>query len=296
MKPKWTIYRLPVEYPQANGGKAMYYSTHLFGEETKFHSEPFSRDFLGLLFNLGSEIKIQVGISHCTVARNQFSILYLPKGCCDLTVTAGKHDAFYIQFDSFYLKKIMEIFPILDGFLKNVEATIPRILNGEHLVITPKIRAEIKDVIHNDYVSRSREMYLESKFGGIIIESLVNRKKNWLPGFDDTEINKIRQAYVWITENVKAHHTVGIIADKLDIDKRKLGKGFRLLFNTTVHSFVIDERLKIAIRLLRDTRHGIGNIAKTVGYSNRKTFTKLFKRKFGHPPITLVRNHKGYEK
>jgi AraC-like DNA-binding protein len=285
MDRKMTIY-----YPQSDDERAMYHFVHLFEQETKFPSEP-SCEFLGIFFNLGgSEIKIQVGTSRHTLTRNQFAIVYLPEACCELTYTVGKHNHFITQFETSYLKKIAEVFPILDGLLDKVENRIPTIVSTIHFSITPKTRVEINQVIHNDYTGRFRDLYLGCKFEDIIIDALANLKKEGLPGFDDTEIAKIKQAYTRISSNAKARHTVSMIADELAIDKRKLEKGFRLLFNTTVHSFILDERLKIAVRLLRDTTRGISEIAKSVGYSNRKTFTKLFKRKFGYPPIALRDN------
>jgi AraC-like DNA-binding protein len=265
----------------------MHHFVHSFDQETKFHSEP-SCDFLGLVFNLGSsEIKIQVGMHAHTLARNQFTIAYLPAACCELTFAAGRHNFFILQFETSYLKKKAEVFPILDGLLEKVENKIPNVLNAEHLAITHKTLAQINEVIRNQYTGRLREMYLECKFESIIIHSLADRKKEGISGLDDIEIDKIKKAYARIKESVKAHHTVSMIADELGMDKRKLEKGFLLLYKTTVYRFIVDERLKIARGLLRDTTRSVSEIAKIVGYPSRKTFTKIFTRKFGYPPTQL---------
>jgi AraC-like DNA-binding protein len=279
--------KLTIYYPHLEDERTMYHYVHQFEQETKFAPEP-SLEFIGLLFNLGSsEIKIQLPKSQHILARNQFTILYLPQGCCEVTYAAGKHNFFVTQFEISYLEKIAEVFPILDGLLEKVEKKIPTVVNAGHLLITPKTRGKINDVIHNQYTGQFRKMYLHVKFEDIIIQSLADRKKDGVPGLNDLEIDKIKKAYARIANNVKSHDTISMIADEIGLDKRKLEKGFLLLYKTTVHRFIIDERLKIAVGLLRDTTRSINEIAKSVGYTSRKTFTKLFKRKYGYPPSTL---------
>jgi AraC-like DNA-binding protein len=280
------IYRLPPDYPEGKENRAMYYSSRFFEEETRFRPEP-PCEFLGIFFNLGSEIKIQVGSSEHTIGRNQFSIMYLPEACCGLTFTKGKHNSFCIHFRTSYLNKIAGIFPILDGLPDKVEKKIATVLNAGRLVITPEIRAKINDVIHNTYTGQVSELWLESRFIGIIILSLVHREIEVSTGLDETEIEKVRKAHALILRDVQAHRTVGMIADELQISQRKLERGFRILFHTTVYGFIIDERMKKAVALLRDTPRSISEIAKTVGYPSLKTFSKIFKRKFGHPPMQL---------
>jgi AraC-like DNA-binding protein len=153
--------------------------------------------------------------------------------------------------------------------------------------ITPEILSRINDVIHNQYTGPGGEIYLEARFIDIIILSLTYRKKETYRGLDENDIKKIKEAHSWITRNIQAHHTINMITDELHISKQKLQKGFKVLFGTTVHQLIVDERLKKAVVLLRDTTKGIGEIAKTVGYPNRKGFSKLFRQKFGYPPAEL---------
>lgn len=282
MNRKLTIYD-----PHADDERAMYHFVHLFEQETKFAPEP-TIEFLGVIFNLGgTEIKIQMRTSQHILSRNHFAIVYMTPACCELTYAAGKHNFFVTQFEPPYLKKLAQAFPILDGLMENVENKIPTVLNAEHFVITPRTLAEINKVIRNDFTGRLREMFLECKFEDIVLTSLADQKKEDIPELDTIGIAKIKLAYARIKENVKAQHTVSLIADELDLDRRKLEKGFLLLYKTTVHKFIIDERMRLAVGLLRDTTRSISEIAKAVGFRTRKAFTKSFTRKYGYPPSTL---------
>jgi AraC-like DNA-binding protein len=281
------VYKFQLGYPSGPHKGVMYYNSNFFENETKNYSEP-SCDFLGLIFNLGSEIKIQLaGNSERSIGRNQFNLMYLPKESSEFTFTQGRHDSFCIKLQLSYLHTIVATFPILESFLDKVDQRIPLIMNVESFEMTPNLRIGISDVIHNKYSGELRDVYLESKFLDIIIQSFVHREKESWPGFDETDIQKIKQAHTRITEDTQRLPTVSLLADELDIDQRKLERGFKILFNTTVYNFIVEERMKKAVVLLRDTTMSISGIGTLVGYSNLRTFSKIFKRRFGYPPKEL---------
>lgn len=280
-------YTFPLEYLGTVHIGTMHYNSRVFDEETKFQSEP-SQEFLGLFFNLNNEIKYQIkGASQYTLGRNQFNLLYLPKACCEFIFKKGSHASFCVDLPLSYMRLIAENFPKINNFLDEIKEKIPIALSEEYLTISPEIRDKIHSVLYNKFPGEVVDDYLRGKFVEITILSLEHRQRNTYPGFNEAEVEKIRQAYARIINDIQAPHNVSLIADELDISQRKLERGFRILFHTTVYNFLVEERMKRAISLLRDTTMPVREVAVLVGYPNARAFSNLFRKRFGYSPSLM---------
>lgn len=276
-------YTFPLDYPHKGDEGTMHYCSNLFPKETKVQYD-LAHDLTGLYFNLSNEIKCQVSeTAEHTIGRNQFNMLYLPKGChCQLTFEKGNYESFFIELPIPLLKMIIENFPFVGNFLEEACQKMPFVMNGQG--ITPAMREYIANVIFVKYSVVDGEVLLRARFVDIMILCFEHRQQDEYPGFDKDDIEKIREAYALIMEDIKAPHSVNQLADNLNIEQRKLERGFRILFQTTVYNFLVEERMKKAIALLRDTTLSIGEVAASVGYPKAREFTNIFKRKFGFSP------------
>lgn len=81
--------------------------------------------------------------------------------------------------------------------------------------------------------------------------------------------------------------TLGQIARRCGLNRTKLSRGFRELFNCTVSEALLDRRLEEARRQLLSTDLPIGVIGYRNGYLNNASFTRAFGRRFGVPPSDL---------
>ena len=64
----------------------------------------------------------------------------------------------------------------------------------------------------------------------------------------------------------------------------ELAKGFNSLFGTSVHAYIIDQRLEKAAGLLLESDLNVSQIATLVGYSKPSNFAAAFKKKYGVIP------------
>ena len=71
---------------------------------------------------------------------------------------------------------------------------------------------------------------------------------------------------------------------QVNISTSKLTKGFSSLFGTSVHAYVIDQRLEKAASLLLESNLNVSQVAILVGYSKASNFAAAFKRKYGVNP------------
>ena len=63
-----------------------------------------------------------------------------------------------------------------------------------------------------------------------------------------------------------------------------LGKSFREVFGTSIHAYVIDQRLEKGAALLLGTDMSVKEICTEIGYSKASNFAAAFKRKYGVIP------------
>lgn len=81
---------------------------------------------------------------------------------------------------------------------------------------------------------------------------------------------------------------VTMLTEKVAMSKPVLYKKLKALTNMSVHDFIISIRLKKAALLLEQRQLNVSEIAYEVGYSDRKYFSKEFKRLFGKSPTEFA--------
>lgn len=81
--------------------------------------------------------------------------------------------------------------------------------------------------------------------------------------------------------------TLDTIARACGLNRAKLTRGFRLMFNSSVAAALAENRLSGAHRLVRETDMHIASIGYACGYNNTASFTRAFTRRFGVPPTQL---------
>lgn len=74
------------------------------------------------------------------------------------------------------------------------------------------------------------------------------------------------------------------LAKQVNLSASKLAKGFSAMFGTSVHAYIIEQRLEKAAGLLLESNLNISQIAALVGYSKSSNFTAAFKKKYGVLP------------
>ncbi len=78
--------------------------------------------------------------------------------------------------------------------------------------------------------------------------------------------------------------TLAELARRVGINRRMLASGFRQLFNQSVYQYTLGNRMSAAKAQLMSGCATIAQIAISAGYSDQATFSRAFRRVFGHPP------------
>ncbi|MBM6577493.1 helix-turn-helix transcriptional regulator [Microvirga sp. SRT01] len=90
-----------------------------------------------------------------------------------------------------------------------------------------------------------------------------------------------------IDERWQEKLTLDSIARACGLNRAKLTRGFRTLFNSTVATTIADRRLHGAHGLLLATDLPVSSIGYRCGYRNNASFSRAFTRRFGLAPTRL---------
>jgi AraC-like DNA-binding protein len=247
-------------------------------------------DILGLFINLRDTFAYHIDNGPTgTIKKSQFNLIYLPQESCSLSFLKGAYSCFFMRFTPKHLEAFIPMYPELENFLKKVAQRIPTLLCNINHDATPDMMNSVSNIVTAQYrdMPFARMMYLESKYMSLLMDALNKlRHPNRLP-FSDGDLEKIVRARDMINTDLRTVYSVGLLADRVHIDKRKLMDGFKILFRTTIYNFILENRLKRAISMLRDTNLPVGDIAKKLGYKSLNTFSDTFRRKLGYAPSAV---------
>jgi AraC-like DNA-binding protein len=103
-------------------------------------------------------------------------------------------------------------------------------------------------------------------------------------GGDAEAADTVRRLGELVAEAPSHAWTVDALARRLDLRTARLQAQVRAAAGLTVHGLVVQERLLLAARLLRETRLDVKTIAAEAGWDCHGRFTAAFKRHHGMAP------------
>jgi AraC-like DNA-binding protein len=90
----------------------------------------------------------------------------------------------------------------------------------------------------------------------------------------------------YLDEYLYEQHTVQGICRKFAINREKLQNGFHELVHSTVHAYIIHQRMEQAAKRLHESDDSIKAISLDSGYKKQRSFNKTFKTIFNMTPAT----------
>jgi AraC-like DNA-binding protein len=109
---------------------------------------------------------------------------------------------------------------------------------------------------------------------------------------DQQVIQEIRD---YLDDNSYTEHTIQEICRRFMINREKLQAGFREFLHTTVHAYIISQRMTRAAKRLLESDDSIKVIALDSGYKKQRSFNKIFKTVFNLTPAAYRRLHQHRE-
>ncbi|BBF41462.1 helix-turn-helix, AraC type [Lachnospiraceae bacterium KM106-2] len=98
------------------------------------------------------------------------------------------------------------------------------------------------------------------------------------------QVQKIKKIKAFIVEDLEQSYTLEQLADIHGMALTSMKRCFKGVYGTTIHSYVTEQRMQKAAKLLRSTDYNILEIANAVGYENGSKFAAAFRRSYGVSP------------
>lgn len=94
----------------------------------------------------------------------------------------------------------------------------------------------------------------------------------------------VEEAILWIEKHYFEKFSIEQLAQQMHINRAYLRNLFLWKLGMPPQEYLVQYRLKIAERLLRETTYSVSQVASSVGYSDQLQFSRIFKRKIGLSP------------
>lgn len=101
-------------------------------------------------------------------------------------------------------------------------------------------------------------------------------------------IEEIRQ---YLDDNLYQQHSIKDLCRQFAINREKLQLGFHQLVHSTVHAYIIRQRLERAAQRLVESDDSIKAIALESGYKKQRSFNKTFKTIYRLTPAGYRKLH-----
>lgn len=155
--------------------------------------------------------------------------------------------------------------------------------------ITPAMFTVLQHILKPPFEGMMMRMFLEGKVLELLalqLNQFIEQEKLIRPliNLKSAEIEQVYQAREWLVLHQAYPPLLIDLANEVGLSERKLQKGFRELFGTTVFGYLHDHRMEQARVLLSSGEQWVSEVAHAVGYAHLGHFTKAFKRKFGITP------------
>lgn len=118
--------------------------------------------------------------------------------------------------------------------------------------------------------------------GGTLDKEILRQKKH---------LDKLSQVTRFMRENYDQELKLEEVAGRFGFTPTYLSRIFQKYAQVNYRTYLIDLRVKYAVRELLETDHEIGEIAMNHGFPDNRSFTKAFKKRYGCLP-SVYRKHR----
>jgi AraC-like DNA-binding protein len=105
----------------------------------------------------------------------------------------------------------------------------------------------------------------------------------WLAALHDAQVGRVLSLIHALPDRA---WTVDELAEEAGMSRAALGRRFVALVDQSPIHYLTSWRMHLARQLLQESKLGIGEIAKRVGYDSEAAFNRAFHRVVGSPPVT----------
>ncbi len=139
---------------------------------------------------------------------------------------------------------------------------------------SPKARSTYQGAKAMEFLCEALRQFAAGELAPLLGEGLLSQ----------ADTRRVLAAREMIDERWSEKLTLDLIARACGLNRTKLTRGFKDLFNCTVAEAIAERRLDLARRMLLTTDLPVSSIGYESGYLNNASFARAFGRRFGRSP------------
>ncbi len=187
------------------------------------------------------------------------------------------------------IKGVTTIKPMLASFGVDLQELFDRLCGDDRIFIERADRT-LENIFTELYgiPEQIRKTYIKIKVLELLLFlSVINisRHTQQQSYFKKSDIIKIKQIWLYLSEHIDSHITLNDLAERFSISQTLLKACFKNVYGMPVYTFIRYYRMQKAAYLLSHTRDKIADIALAVGYSNSSKFAAAFKDELRLTPL-----------
>ncbi|MDR2121486.1 MAG: AraC family transcriptional regulator [Flavobacteriaceae bacterium] len=143
----------------------------------------------------------------------------------------------------------------------------------------------LQEIKSNSYEGIYKKYFIETKLRELffVIHVSYVLKSNSYPGIKPDVIQKLEKAKGYLGLHFNESPTIKQLSRIVFLNEFKLKSGFKLLFGSTIHEYVIRLRMKKAKEMLLKN-YSVNEISAYLGYKSTSHFIGAFKKYYGETP------------
>lgn len=161
---------------------------------------------------------------------------------------------------------------------------------------SPSVNRILLDLSNCKYSSVAKTVYYEAKimellavyFEETVFESNI---KGVQSNLSKDDIAALKTAKKIIDTAIESAPSLKKLSRLVCINEYKLKNGFKELYGTPVHAYIIDKRLDTARLLIESQKLSVIEAALMVGYNDASYFSEKFRERFGINPSECKKQH-----
>jgi AraC-like DNA-binding protein len=112
-----------------------------------------------------------------------------------------------------------------------------------------------------------------------------------IPFMKRKDVKLISEIREYLDDHLYEEHSIPGLCLRFSVNREKLQTGFREIVQTTVHAYIVRQRIEQAAARLLETDDSIKAIALDSGYKKQRSFNKTFKTIFQLTPAAYRKMH-----
>jgi AraC-like DNA-binding protein len=188
-----------------------------------------------------------------------------------------------------FLEKWAPHSPALSRFMQKIKNHEPAVLCDCGQVTTVQMGKAIHEMLDSSFMQTCLPYYISLKINELLI--MVMDKVDRCPSTQHRQLHRedVKRFIALkevLLESVEHPLSLKDLSRRFGLNVKKIKTGFKLLYETSPFDLLLDKRMEKAKALLRESNLSIDDIGGSVGYDNRHSFSKAFKKYAGSPPAS----------